>query len=376
MRAFILGLGLTACAGPDPETLFVQGEHEVGYRRVETSYTPAGGEARTLPVHVWYPAVSGGEVKATYTVAAIVERASEVALASPVPSEGTWPLVVYSHGSGGEGLLAYPYAEHLASHGFVVLAPDHLGNTARDGIGGGFAPVVRLLVDRPSDVRATLDLAQAGVFEGLDVRSDEALVVGHSFGGYTALAVAGACLDVEAVASACADFGEDGSCDLLGDVEVGQALQQGFADPRVVAVIPQAPAFIPELEAGTLAALEPPVMLQTGRRDQSTTQEQQAAPAWAGLDGEQDLWVELPDGGHYSFVTVCDDLSRVLLDAFLDGVDEDGCGDTFTPVSQSVPALRAYVHAFALLHLEGESRWEDVLAGEALDPAIEVTPSW
>lgn len=374
MRAIVLGLiPLVACAPPDPEALFASGEHDVGYRRVETTYTPPGGEARTLPVHAWYPADASGEAMATYTVAAIVERDSEVALAAPAAADGTWPLVVYSHGSGGEGLLGYPYAEHLASHGFVVLAPDHLGNTARDGIGAGFAPLTRLLVDRPSDVRATLDLAQAGAFGGLDVRADQAMVVGHSFGGYTTLAVGGAELDVDALEVGCAQVEDDESCDLLAEGAVNQALRDGFADPRVVALVPQAPAFIPQLEAGSLAALDVPVMLQTGRRDQSTTQSEQAEPAWAGLDGEQDLWVELPDGGHYSFVSICDDLSQTLLDAFLDGADEDGCGDDFTPVSQSVPALGAYLHAFANVHVEGDKRWEDVLVGEALDPAVEVT---
>ena len=39
---------------------------------------------------------------------------------------------MHSHGNGGEGLLAYPYGELMASHGWILVAPNHTGNTAFD----------------------------------------------------------------------------------------------------------------------------------------------------------------------------------------------------------------------------------------------------
>ncbi len=46
------------------------------------------------------------------------------------PAAGDFPLVIYSHGNGGLRYVSAFLTEHLASHGFVVMAPDHTGNTA------------------------------------------------------------------------------------------------------------------------------------------------------------------------------------------------------------------------------------------------------
>lgn len=49
---------------------------------------------------------------------------------------GPFPLVVYSHGNGGLRYVSAFLTEHLASHGFIVVAPDHVGNTAIDSFAG------------------------------------------------------------------------------------------------------------------------------------------------------------------------------------------------------------------------------------------------
>ena len=114
-------------------------------------------------------------------------------------------------------------------------------------------------------------------------------------------------------------------------------------------------------------------MLQSGRRDITTTDAAQAQPAWAGLDHPDDIWVELPNGGHLSFISVCDDIGPNFLDQFQPNNQEDGCGDDFVPVSQAVPALAAYLLGFARLHVLGEEVWRTILGGDPLDPAVVVT---
>ena len=130
---------------------------------------------------------------------------------------------------------------------------------------------------------------------------------------------------------------------------------------------------MPDYADGSLAALKVPTLLQSGRRDATTTQTEQAQPAWEGLDHPDDLWVELPDGGHLSFISICDDLEKGLLDAFQPGNEDDGCGESFTPVAQAVPALAAYLLAFANLHVLGQEDWRPILTGEPLDASVEVT---
>ena len=48
--------------------------------------------------------------------------------ATPAPG-GPFPGVVFSHGMAGHRRQSTFLCTHLASHGFVVASPDHVGNT-------------------------------------------------------------------------------------------------------------------------------------------------------------------------------------------------------------------------------------------------------
>jgi len=187
--------------------------------------------------------------------------------------------------------------------------------------------------------------------------------------------VRGAKLDVDAYVAACGDPREDEAVSwaVLADTEVQAALRAGFRDERVAALVAQAPALIPNFAAGELAAIDIPVMVQSGQRDQTTTHEVQSVPAGEGLSGEQDVWVNLPDGGHYSFVTICDDLNESTLALFRPDAVDDGCDDTFTPVSQTVPTLVAYANAFAQTHLYDDKSWGRAISGDPWRDGFEIT---
>ncbi|HEU4535302.1 MAG TPA: hypothetical protein VFS00_14335 [Polyangiaceae bacterium] len=362
-------------ASATAEELFAPGPLAVGYRQIEVRYQPAGGGAeRVLPVHVWYPAQVGGEGLATYSVGGIVSLPSTRALAAPAPAAGgPFPLALYSHGSGGDGLLAYPYAERFAARDWVVAAPNHVGNTALDEAAGQGAPIAQIALDRPRDVSAVLD-AFAGGLAGDPLagagRTDRVFLFGHSFGGYTALTGAGIDVDVEKLRAGCAVLGE---CPVLEEPGVTEGFAAGFGDARVAVAAAQAPAFVGLYADGGLGALGVPVLLMSGRLDKTTPEAENAAPAWAGLDGPGDLRVELPLGAHFSFVTICDDLEPAVLEAVRPGTADDGCGPAFTPVAEAVPALAAYLLGFARWHLLGEDEWAPLLRGEPLHPSLVVS---
>ena len=123
------------------------------------------------------------------------ERAIPVAVWRP---EGvtTAPLLVHSHSSYGHPRQSSFLCEHLASHGYVVAAPEHTGNTPADLRPRGAPPLTsdeldalvrRMIGDRVPDVRFTLDRMLAG---GAGIAIDPARVgvLGWSFGGWAALA--------------------------------------------------------------------------------------------------------------------------------------------------------------------------------------------
>ncbi|MEM9692751.1 MAG: hypothetical protein AAGA56_09415, partial [Myxococcota bacterium] len=214
--AVVLPISVGACDGDDAGAedgiaplqaeLSSPGAFPVGFREAELTYiAPAGGGERTLPYKIWYPAVDGGEDPALYAVGGIIELPGVGrALDGPAPAEGRFPLAVYSHGSGGENLVGYPFAELFASHGWVVVAPNHVGNTAVDQLGGAVDLFSRIVLNRVADVTAQLDAVEAweGDLAGL-ARTDRVFLFGHSFGGYTTFAGAGVDLDVDALRARC-----------------------------------------------------------------------------------------------------------------------------------------------------------------------------
>lgn len=350
--------------GPDVADLADFGPHPVGYQTVEITYTPAGRDApRTFKVDVWYPGEPGG-FPATYSAAGIVEFEAPLATdADPAAGTEIWPVAAYSHGSGGVASVGYPYGEHLASHGWVVVSPDHKGNRALDLLLGPRDPFVQSAVDRPQDVSAALDWLEQLTDDPLAGRADtsQVLMIGHSFGGYTTLAIGGADPSVALLEAGCPNVNDDGSCALLADEDFVAAVEGGFADPRVVGLVPQAPA-VRFQESAAIAGLTQPTLLQTAVLDATTTQETSAEPAWSALDGPTDTWLQIEEGGHLTFLSVCDDLDDDTIKTFQPSAFDDGCGPDFIPVSEALPVLRSYVYAWGRATVLGETEWLDVVA--------------
>ena len=357
--------------GANADELFEQGPYEVGYREMAIIYSDAASmEPRELPLRVWYPAQDdSGAPPARYAVAGVVDLPSGIALdAPPVTDEEQLPFVIYSHGSGAEGLLAYPYGELMASHGWVLVAPNHPGNTALDGVLGQSDPSALVALNRPIDITAVIDEFESGLSgDELEGKADVALGVflfGHSFGGYTSFTAGGADVDYDASIAECEGQTSE-SCDVLADPNVEAVYRAGFGDPRIVAIAPQAPALV-SIADGELGNLGIPTMLMSGRLDQTTTNEEQAKPAWAGVNDPGDIWVEMPLGAHYSFVTVCHDLDPEVLALFIDDADMDGCSPDFIDTRDAVPVLAAYLLGFGRRHVLGQTEWDPILTGPPL----------
>jgi predicted dienelactone hydrolase len=113
---------------------------------------------------------------------------------SPESAEGSHPLVVYSHHSGGGRRAASYLCDHLASHGYVVAALDHSEVIAEELKRKEGETSEQLsaradvwIANRVPDIRFLLDHLLSGVVAHID--PDRIGIVGHSFGGWTALAV-------------------------------------------------------------------------------------------------------------------------------------------------------------------------------------------
>jgi predicted dienelactone hydrolase len=296
---------------------------------------------RTLTVDAWYPVDAEDAAGVPISVYDLIFTGlpSEVALdAPPVSSDGPFPLVVFSHGNNGIRFQSFFLTETLASHGFVVVAPDHAGNTAADLI---FPAPPFETRDRPLDIsfvitRMLEKSADSGdpFFETLDgIRIG---VMGHSFGGFTTLAMATGFQDVP-------------------------------PDFRVRALVPISPA-VGGLSDEQLASVERPEIVIGGTADVTVPIDPSSVRAFELPSARPRYRIDVEDAGHNSFTNICD-FFEVLLGAgvppqlleFLLGSADEGCAPELIPIEEAHRVTNLYAVSFLQRNLAFDPRYQRFL---------------
>jgi predicted dienelactone hydrolase len=179
----------------------------------------------------------------------------------PIRERGPYPIIIFSHGLGGDR-EGYGYlGEHWASHGYVSVHVQHLGsdsavweNKPLDQIMPRLRKAAANLdnaKNRPLDISFAIDQLEQLNEHDPKLRHSLNLkkigVAGHSFGAWTALAVAGQVFT--------RPNGE----------------QISMADPRVKAIIPMSAPLSPNMRDADLAfaRIKIPCLHMTGTRDSS-----------------------------------------------------------------------------------------------------------
>ncbi len=189
------------------------------------------------------------------------------------------PVVIMSHGLGSKPEDFAKDAQHLASYGYVVALPQHIGSDyqQQQALFKGLSREVFLIdefIDRPLDISYVIDELERRnslEFDGQLVL-EKVGVFGHSFGGYTALAVAGATIDFNHLEQECS-MG-------LGMVNTALLLQcraldlerkdYNFRDERVVAVIGHNPVNRSIFGPKGLSQIQIPLLMGAGSYDPAT----------------------------------------------------------------------------------------------------------
>lgn len=344
----------TTTEAPKAELELVEtGPYAVG---VTTIRVDDGERGRPLTVDVWFPLVEGTEGgPQQYTLIPGVYYESPFALAAEVDSvatDGPFPLIVYSHGSNGLRYIHSNYTEMIASHGYVVVAPDHTGNTSIDLLAGTSDDVAEIAFNRPIDVSVVIDemldvgSEVAGGFAAI-VDPDRVAVTGHSFGGFTSYATVSGYENTNGVYE---------------------------ADDRVDAIITLAPATNPLLLSDErLAAVDVPTLVIVGTDDKTTPIDPNVKRPWELTTSEIAYRVELVAAEHQTFTDVCDYVDflptldvvpQVITDTINDFATA-GCQPGDMPVERAQPLTNTFAIAFL----------EEIFRGGApIDPATTVIP--
>jgi predicted dienelactone hydrolase len=351
------------------------GPHAVGLQTLTI------GRSEPMDALLWYPAeaVGSGSVRYTYGLKAFGDgpfalatyrgigiRGAEAGIAG-----GPYPLVILSPGFA-FGAATYAWlAEHLASHGFAVLAMEHVEELDPSALW-------QATIDRPRDTVAALDYVDAdlrsGAWSGL-VDSSRVAVVGHSYGGYTALAAAGAGLDSTRLREICeaAPSGDPIAfqCEALapriGDMAAAAGLDEApgglwpsWGDVRVDAAVALAGDAVMFGEAG-MAAVEVPVMAIGGTADVDSPYAWGTRLAYEAASSQRKVEIGLEGAEHMIFTGPCEASRRVLTI-----LREPFCADPAWERAEAHDLVRHYTTAFLLAELKDDADAASVLAPEAI----------
>lgn len=237
-----------------------------------------------LPLLIMYPTYKEEQVEkiGPYTISAAQD--------APL-SNGSFPLVIISHGDGSTPLAYRTIAQFLARNGFIVGIPQHLFNNREDNTLSG---TIDNLKNRPIHIRTVIDWFLKESSFSPSIKSNNISLIGHSMGGYTALAVAGG------VPTSFPSESPDQKPYCLSITH----------DKRVQSLILLAPAAGWFREKGALEDVNIPILMITGEKDTIT-------PSFHGefvlngvSDKEKVQHIVVENGGHFSFLSPFPDFMK------------------------------------------------------------------
>ena len=368
---------------PDAPAYGVRGPYAVGVRDFVIEATAQF--ARPLTVSVWYPAVKAAGVKeaVTYVVNYPTNDYPVIEIAGRAMRDGAlnkaaapYPLVVFSPGAWSFRELAVYLTEHLASHGFVVIASDH-----QDNWGTLWQSTYASEISRSQDVKRELDFAEAltasgGKLAGL-IDMEHVAVTGNSFGAEISLELGGGRLNLAKMfADWCvANPGQPDDplndcvqyrnylqemAQLAGLKAVPDGLWPDWSDPRVDAIVPMAPVVM-YLGAEGLQQVNKPMLLMIGSLDGVAGPQVDYYKAYETIGSQQKTRVIFENASHGVFTNNCT-ANPGLATA---GEGYFGfCSDAVWDMDRLHDLVNHFATAFLLAELKGDAK-----AAEALAPA-------
>ena len=269
------------------------------------------------------------------------------------------PLIVISHGLASSRQTFAYLAKHLASHGFAVAVIEHDNISLRkfDNFLAGTErfPEPNNLIEQPQDVKYVLDRLEREP----RIDMEQVGIIGQSFGGYTALALAGGELIADKMATECElendrdvilDLSSLAKC-TFNELDLPRL---NLRDPRIKAVIainPMGKIFGSE----GIGSIEIPTMLISGTNDLIMPPVAEQIRPFSWLDENLDRYLVLvKPGTHFSFLQ--------------EGLGVLPVPDTIVGPSPTSahPALKAISTAFFQVHLAQQPEYRAYLEGDRL----------
>ncbi|WP_323770582.1 alpha/beta hydrolase family protein [Antarctobacter sp.] len=187
---------------------------------------------RPLDGLIWYPTKATGPTRIDFE-SAVWDGSDVIRDADAAP--GPFPFIVVSHGMFGNARNQAWFGAAMARRGFVVAAVDHPGTSTwlRD------PDQRRALWERPRDIARVIDFAVSPDTLPVRIDPDQIFMAGHSLGGFTAMALAGARYDADRIGRFCDATPLELVCGIFADWDIAQTpedrdrMQDDLADKRI-----------------------------------------------------------------------------------------------------------------------------------------------
>lgn len=252
-----------------------------------------GGAGASIELAVWYPSDAPTRPR---DMGVFLQ---DVASGGAIRGTGL-PLVVVSHGTGGNAYTHLDTALALADAGFVVAALTHPGDNHQD------RSRATDILARPRQVTAVIDYMTGRWDKRAALAADRIGIFGHSSGGFTALVGIGARPDLARVAAHCAAHAADFACALVSAAPrlSGQPYDARLRDGRIKAAVIAAPALGFTFDAAGLSEVRVPIQLWRAEDDVLLPHPWYAEAVRQALPRAPDYRV-VTGAGHFDFLAPC-----------------------------------------------------------------------
>jgi len=267
---------------------------------------------RQLVTRIYYPTAANGPLQ---TVGARPIFEGIAAQPDALPAAGSFPLVVLSHGSGGNNSSLAWLAQALVQQGVIVVAANHPGSTTGDSV-----PARSILLwQQTRDISALIDAMLSDTTWRPRINAQSIGVMGHSKGGYSAIATLGGRVALQDFAVGCQRQPNSPNCLFYRGVALESvstaAFDASYTDNRIRFAVALDPGMVPYLQPSSLRQLTAPLLVvaaqhyMPGEADGGIGSESLAA-----YGGQHPITaLKLAGANHFDFLPLCNTKALAIL---------------------------------------------------------------
>ena len=268
------------------------------------------------------------------------------------------PVVFLSHGFGSEPRAFDYLGEHLASYGIAAVSVEHIGSDSDyelEILEGAKkrAIAAREFIERPLDVQYVIDELERSnlndpAFKNL-LDLDKIGVIGHSLGGYTTLALAGAEINVDRLRQQCPNKKINLNISLLMQCRAKNLqVERQLADPRIKGAIAISPIASGIFGPESLSDITIPTAIISGSEDIIAPAVQEQVYPFTWLSIEDKYLATIVPGDHFSGSSLPRQKPEdpTIIEEFVG-----------KRIADAQPYIKAFSVAFVKVHIEGDSEY-------------------